>query len=112
MTARVAQAAFFYDKLTGAWGKKALIGFPMAFLLISFLLPFLVVLKISVSEMDNVVFKDLLVWADGILQLKIRLANYMFIVQDELYFKTYITSLKFAGITTLICLAIAYPFAY
>lgn len=112
MTARVAQAAFFYDKLTGAWGKKALIGFPMAFLLISFLLPFLVVLKISVSEMDNVVFKDLLVWADGILQLKIRLANYMFIAQDELYFKTYITSLKFAGITTLICLAIAYPFAY
>lgn len=112
MTARAAQASFFYDKLTGAWGKRALIGFPMAFLLIFFLLPFLVVLKISVSEMDNVVFKDLIIWADGILQLKIRLANYLFIAQDELYFKTYITSLKFAGITTLICLAIAYPFAY
>ncbi len=112
MSSSAAQASFFYDKLTGTWGKRALIGFPMAFLLIFFLLPFLVVLKISVSEMDNVVFKDLLVWADGILQLKIRLANYLFIAQDELYFKTYITSLKFAGVTTLICLVIAYPFAY
>jgi putrescine transport system permease protein len=108
----MAKAAFLYDKFTGAWGRTALISFPMAFLLVFFMLPFLVVLKISVSEMDNVVFKDLLVWADGILQLKIRLANYIFIAEDELYFKTYVTSLKFAGITTAICLAIAYPFAY
>lgn len=112
MTAPATQASFLYDKLTGAWGRVALIGVPMAFLLVFFLLPFLVVFKISVSEMDNVVFKDLVIWADGILQFKIRLANYIFIAQDELYFQTYITSLKFAGITTGICLAVAYPFAY
>ncbi len=108
----VVGSAFLYDKLTGAWGRKVLIGVPMVFLLVFFMLPFLVVLKISVSEMDNVMFKDLIVWADGVLQLKIRLANYIFVAQDELYFKTYITSLKFAGATTLICLVIAYPFAY
>ena len=101
-----------HDRITGTWGRTLVIGVPMAFLLIFFLMPFLVVFKISVSEMDNVVFKDLLIWADGALTLKIKLANYLFMAQDELYFWTYLGSLKFAAITTLICLFIAYPFAY
>jgi len=84
----------------------------MVFLLIFFLLPFLVVFKISMSEMDNVIFKDFFVWADGVLQLKIKLGNYLFIAQDDLYFETYLSSIKFAAITTGICLLIAYPFAY
>lgn len=100
------------DKITGPWGRMAVIGVPLAFLLIFFLLPFLVVMKISVSEMDNVVFKDLLVWSDGILQLKLKLSNYFFIAQDDLYLLAYLSSLKFAAITTVLCLFIAYPFAY
>ncbi len=101
-----------HEKVTGAWGRRAVIGVPLVFLLTFFLVPFLVVFKISVSEMDNVVFKDLVVWADGIFQLKIRLANYLFIAQDDLYFETYLSSLRFAAITTAICLVMAYPFAY
>ncbi len=112
MTTAVKPVSFLHDKLTGAWGKNAVIGVPLTFLLIFFLLPFLVVFKISVSEMDNVVFKDLFVWADGMLQLKLKLGNYLFIALDDLYFQTYLSSLKFAAATTLICLAIAYPFAY
>jgi putrescine transport system permease protein len=112
MAAVATPGSMLYDKLTGSWGKAALIGVPMLFLLAFFLFPFLVVFKISVSEMDNVVFKDLFVWADGILQLKIKLGNYIFIALDDLYFQTYISSVKFAAITTLICLLIAYPFAY
>jgi putrescine transport system permease protein len=112
MAAIASPGSLLYDKLTGSWGRAALIGVPMLFLLAFFLLPFLVVFKISVSEMDNVVFKDLFVWADGILQLKIKLGNYIFIALDDLYFQTYISSVKFAAITTLICLLIAYPFAY
>jgi putrescine transport system permease protein len=112
MAAIATPGSMLYDKLTGSWGRAALIGVPMLFLLAFFLLPFLVVFKISVSEMDNVVFKDLFVWADGILQLKIKLGNYIFIALDDLYFKTYISSLKFSAITTVICLLIAYPFAY
>jgi putrescine transport system permease protein len=84
----------------------------MVFLLVFFLLPFLVVMKISVSEMENVVFKDLLVWADGVLSLQIRLGNYLFITQDDLYLSAYLSSIKFAAITTVLCLLIAYPFAY
>ena len=94
------------------WGRAALVALPMVFLLVFFLLPFLGIVKISVSEMDNVVFKDLLVWADGALQVRLRFDNYLFMAQDELYFQTYVSSLKFAGITTAICLVLAYPFAY
>lgn len=101
-----------YDKFTGVWGRMAVIGIPLAFLLVFFLLPFLVVFKISLSEMDNVAFNDLLVWADGVLQLKIKLGNYIYIALDDLYFETYLSSLKFAAITAAICLLIAYPFAY
>ena len=101
-----------HDRLTGPWGRKAVIGVPLIFLLMFFLLPFLVVMKISVSDMENVVFKDLLVWSDGVLQLKIKLANYLFIGEDELYLSAYLSSLKFAAITTVLCLIIAYPFAY
>ena len=105
-------AAALRDKLTGSWGRMAVIGVPLVFLLVFFLLPFLVVMKISVSEMDNVVFKDVLLWSEGVLQLKIKLSNYAFIAEDELYLLAYISSLKFAAITTVLCLLIAYPFAY
>jgi putrescine transport system permease protein len=112
MTSSAKSRVSWCDKLTGTWGRNLVIGVPMTFLLLFFLFPFLVVFKISVSEMDIVVFKDLFVWADGVLELKIRLSNYLFIAQDDLYLQTYLRSLKFAGITTVICLVIAYPFAY
>lgn len=112
MTMSATSTFSLHHKLTGAWGRGVVIGFPLAFLLLFFLLPFLVVFKISVSEMDNVVFRDLVVWADGVLQFRIKLGNYIFIAQDDLYLETYLSSLKFAGITSGICLLIAYPFAY
>lgn len=112
MPSPLTASAFFYSKLSGVWGRAALISLPLAFLLVFFLLPFLLVLKISVSEMDNVLFKELISWTDGTLQLKIRLDNYIFIFQDDLYFQTYIRSLRFAALTTVICLVVAYPFAY
>jgi putrescine transport system permease protein len=93
-------------------GRLAVIGLPYLWLLLFFLLPFLIVVKISVSEMENVVFRDLLRYADGALQLTLKLGNYVFIAQDDLYFKTYLSSLKYAGATTVLCLAIGYPFAY
>lgn len=84
----------------------------MLFLLSFFLLPFLVVFKISVSEMDTVFFRDVLTWADGLITLKVNFANYFILVDDGLYLATYVRSLGYAGATALICLLIAYPFAY
>jgi putrescine transport system permease protein len=81
-------------------------------LLLFFMLPFLIVLKISVSEMDGVRFKDVLTFNDGVLALSLKLSNYVSLVQDDLYFLTYVSSLKYAAVTTVLCLFIGYPFAY
>jgi putrescine transport system permease protein len=93
-------------------GRSAVIGVPYVWLLAFFLLPFLVVLKISVSEMEAVHFKDLITFKDGNLQLALQLRNYLFIAEDDLYFKTYLASLKYAAAATLLCLFLGYPFAY
>ncbi|HMN77910.1 MAG TPA: ABC transporter permease subunit [Burkholderiaceae bacterium] len=93
-------------------GRVAVIGVPYLWLLVFFMLPFLIVLKISVSEIDGVHFKDVLTFKDSVLALSIRLGNYVYITQDDLYFLTYLSSLRYAAITTLLCLAIGYPFAY
>jgi len=93
-------------------GRWAVIGIPYFWLLLFFLLPFLIVLKISVSEMESVRFKDVLTFNDGVLALSLKLSNYVSLVQDDLYFLTYLSSLKYAAVTTVLCLAIGYPFAY
>jgi putrescine transport system permease protein len=93
-------------------GKAAVVGVPYLWLFAFFLLPFLVVLKISVSEMETVRFKDIVTFVEGTLQVTLRLGGYLFIAEDDLYALTYLRSIKYAAVTTLFCLAIGYPFAY
>ncbi|MDO9236007.1 MAG: ABC transporter permease subunit, partial [Aquabacterium sp.] len=93
-------------------GRSAVIGIPYLWLLIFFLFPFLIVMKISVSEMETVTFKDIITYTDDALALTLRFTTYMFITQDDLYYKTYLSSLKYAAFTTAFCLLIGYPFAY
>jgi len=93
-------------------GRAAVIGIPYAWLLVFFLLPFLIILKISVSEMETVRFKDLLELKDGLVTLTINVGHYVSIFQDDLYVRTYVASLKYAAVTTAWCLFIGYPFAY
>lgn len=93
-------------------GRAVVIGVPYLWLLAFFMLPFLIVLKISVSEIDGVHFKDVLTFKDSVLALSLKLGNYVYITQDDLYFLTYLSSLQYAAITTLLCLVIGYPFAY
>ena len=93
-------------------GRAGVIGLPYGWLLLFFLFPFLILAKISVSEMETVTFKDLITYQDGLLALTLKLGNYVFITEDALYYKTYLASLKYAAVTTLLCLFIGYPFAY
>ena len=101
-------------RTTSSWwrGRTAVIGIPYVWLLVFFLLPFLIVLRISVAEMETVVIKDLVTLQEGVLQVTIKLGNYLFITQDDLYFRTYLNSVKYAAVTTVLCLLIGYPFAY
>ncbi len=96
----------------GLGGRAAVIGIPYAWLAAFFLLPFLVVAKISVSEMETTSFKDIVAWKDGAIAFSLKFGNYLLLTQDSLYFSTYVASLKYAAVTTLLCLAIGYPFAY
>ncbi len=101
-------------KQLGTWfsGRTLVISAPFVFLLVFFLLPFLIVGKISVSEMEAVSFKDLISYKDGVLALMLKFSNYIFITEDSLYFKTYFASLLYALSTMVACLLIGYPFAY
>ncbi|MEO7494992.1 MAG: putrescine ABC transporter permease PotH, partial [Massilia sp.] len=94
-------------------GRRAVIALPFAWLALCFLLPFLIVLRLSMTELDpEGAGASLFSFAEGVLTLKLKVANYLFLLQDELYVLTYLSSLKVAAITTALCLLIGYPFAY
>ena len=99
-------------RIAGRGGRALVIAVPLVFLLLCFLLPFFIVGKISISEMDGIAVGDLFRSVDGKLSLSLHLGNYATVVQDALYFDTYLRSLRYAAATTLLCLLIGYPFAY
>lgn len=102
--------------LTLRWltGRHFVIGVPYVWLSLVFLVPFIIVFKLSITEMLSPVdpFGNLVSYVDGFVTLKIKISNYIFISEDNLYLFTYLNSLKFAFITMVLCLAIGYPFAY
>ena len=93
-------------------GRGAVIGVPYGWLLLFFLLPFLIVLRISFASMDGALVSELLKYADGRLSLTLELGNYGLLFSDDLYWRTYGLSLFYAAVTTLACLLVGYPFAY
>lgn len=95
-----------------AHSRKAVISLPFVWLLVFMLLPFFIILKISFAQMGIASFLPVTQFKEGVLSLSLDLTHYLFIVQDQLYFRTYLNSLWCAGLTTLWCLFIGYPFAY
>jgi putrescine transport system permease protein len=96
-------------------GRTVVTGIPYLWLLLFFLVPFLIVLKISVSDMRMGMppYEPLLVWASGqLVELKVNFANYAFLWEDALYRNAYLNSILTAGISTVLCLLIGYPMAY
>ncbi len=106
-------------------GRRFVIGVPYLWLLIFFVVPFLILLRISVTDMGNGVdpFAPLVEAVDGILRISLNYQTYLsiFEVTDEagnvglgetIYLIAYLTSVKYAFWTTVLCLFIGYPFAY
>jgi putrescine transport system permease protein len=77
-----------------------------------FLLPFAVVLQISLARMGTVHPEDLIAVKDGVLTLSLKFSNFATVLQDPLYLSAYLRSLQYAAATTVVCLFIGYPFAY
>jgi putrescine transport system permease protein len=93
-------------------GRAAVIGVPYLWLLAFFLLPFAVVLQISLARMGTVHPEDLIAVKDGVLTLSLNFSNFATVLQDPLYLSAYLRSLQYAAATTVVCLFIGYPFAY
>jgi putrescine transport system permease protein len=62
--------------------------------------------------METTEVSNMMTTSDGWLTIKLNFSNYLFIGTDPLYFDTFVSSIKYALATTVICLVIAYPFAY
>jgi len=106
-------------------GRRFVIAVPYVWLLLFFVLPFLILLRISVTDMGNGVdpFAPLIATVKGSWHVLLRYNNYASIFIDSaqdaaggfgntIYMEAYKTSLKYALLTTLSCLVIGYPFAY
>ncbi|MGH8325680.1 MAG: ABC transporter permease subunit [Steroidobacteraceae bacterium] len=95
-------------------GHRVVAGIPLAWLALLFLLPFLIVLKISFSEMRLAVppYAPLILWRHGLPQLEIHLSSYLSLLTDPLYARALVYSIKVAAVSTLVCLAVGYPMAY
>jgi putrescine transport system permease protein len=96
-------------------GRGWVIAVPYFWLLLFFLVPFAIVLKIAFSETRSALppYEPLLQWAgEKVVQIQLNLGNFMYLVNDSLYWKAYLNSLQVAAISTVICLLIGYPMAY
>jgi putrescine transport system permease protein len=88
---------------------------PYCWLLVFFLAPFAIILKISFADpvIASPPFTALIERAaDGAARLKLTFDNYRYLFEDRLYVLTYLNSVKLALISTLLCLFIGYPMAY
>ncbi len=79
------------------------------------LIPFILVVKISLSQPVLAIppFHPLFQWpAEQVLQLRLNLATYSALFTDPFYASAFISSIKIALVATFSCLLIGYPIAY
>ena len=96
-----------------------MIATPYLWLLGLFLIPFLIVFKISLSDTAIAIppytpTLDLSAGWQGIQNFfsGLDFENFIFLTEDNLYWKAYLSSLQIAGISTLLTLLVGYPIAY
>lgn len=92
----------------------ALIAIPYAWLLALFLIPFVIVFKISLSDIALAIPPYTPTLNDGVGPFfsALDFENFVFLASDDLYWKAYVSSLRIAAISTLLTLLVGYPIAY
>src|ERR1700744_4279097 len=99
----------------GISGRGLVVTLPYLWLLLFFVVPFVIVLKISFSDVDLAIppYKPLLEWVGkNSLAIKLDFNNYAFLFTDPLYVHAFLNSVKVAFVSTVLCLIIGYPIAY
>ena len=99
--------------------RRLLIGVPYLWLLALFLVPFLIVLKISMSDYAISIppYTPTLDVSEGWAGIRefwaaLDFENYVFLTSDDLYWKAYLSSLQIAALATFFTLLIGFPIAY
>jgi len=99
--------------------RLALIAVPYLWLLALFLIPFVIVLKIALSDTALAIppylpTLDLSGGWSGFREFlsELDLENFWFLTEDDLYWKAYLSSLKIAVVSTIFTLLVGYPIAY
>lgn len=103
------------ERLKKIAGRALLIALPYGWHVLFFMVPFLIVLRISFAEsiIGSPPYGEIFSWVDdAFFHIKLNLGNYLFLLEDELYLRSYLESLKIAAIATSGCLLLGYPIAY
>lgn len=95
-------------------GRHFVIATPYVWMVLFFLIPFLIILKISFAETQVAIppYTELVSYADEKLQFVFNLGNYLYLLDDPMYVDSYLQSLQTAAVSTVLCLLIGYPMAW
>ena len=109
----------FLTRLGAGFVNRLVIIVPYLWLLFFFLIPFVIVFKISLSQTAIAMppYTPVLDFSDGVSGFfagfrDLNFDNYVWLTQDALYFKAYVTSVIIAAISTVLTLIVGYPIAY
>lgn len=93
-------------------GRKLVIALPYIWLILLFLLPFLIVFKISLAEMARAIppYTELMEWADGQLSITLNLGNFLQLTDDPLYFDAYLQPLTILHTNLAVYIGIVYAY--
>jgi putrescine transport system permease protein len=107
------------ERAIAAVSSRLVILVPYLWLLILFLVPFLIVFKISLSQTAIAMppYTPTFGLSEGIGGLwasfkELTIDNYVWLTEDALYFNAYVSSVVIAAISTFIALLIGFPIAY
>lgn len=91
--------------------QKVTIAIPYVWLLVFFLAPFAIILKISLAD-PVIAQPPFTPFFDSQGDITATSDNYSFLLTDKLYAVTYLKSVFMALVATLLCLALGFPMAY
>ncbi len=107
------------ERMMSAIAARIVILIPYLWLLVFFLVPFAIVFKISLSQTAIAMppYTPVFHLSEGVGAFwqnlrELSFENYLWLLDDALYFNAYLSSVWIAGVSTFLALLIGYPMAY
>jgi putrescine transport system permease protein len=102
-----------------SWARQLVVAVPFGWLVVFFFVPFLLVLRISLSQtaVATPPYTPVLDWSAGWQGLRdfvgaLSFENYGILFSDTLYLSSYLKSLQVAAVSTALLLLLGFPVAY